>query len=160
MRRMKRKRGTTLRALLAVLLLGLLTTAVALAADPVLTFVEVQRNGVDGVDGLESARSVTLSPDGKHLYAVAFFSPSDSMAVFSRNSTTGALTFVQVLNDDVGGVDGLSGASSVAVSPDGKHLYSAGEGEDKLGVFSRNSTTGVLTFTEFQQIGVGSVLYR
>ena len=102
---MKRKRGTTLRALLAVLLLGLLTTAVALAADPVLTFVEVQRNGVDGVDGLESARSVTLSPDGKH-------------------------------------------------------LYSAGEGEDKLGVFSRNSTTGVLTFTEFQQIGVGSVLYR
>ncbi len=40
---------------------------------------------------------------------------------------------------------GLSGAQAVAVSPDGKNVYVAGEGEDAVAVFSRNRTTGAVT---------------
>ena len=117
----------------------------------VLTFVEVQRDGVNGVDGLASAYSVTVCPDGSHLYAVGLFDAA--VAVFSRDSTTGALTFVEVQRDGVGVVDGLRGAISVTVSPDGKHLYAAGNSDNAVAVFSRHSTTGALTFVEVQRDG-------
>ena len=120
-----------------------------------LTFVEVQKDGLGGVDGLDSARSVTVSPDGNHLYAA---SQTDSaVAVFSRDSTTGALTFVEVQRDGVGGVDGLNGGRSVAVSPGGKHLYATGFDDDAVAVFTRDSTTGALTFVEVHKDGVGTV---
>ena len=120
-----------------------------------LTFVEVHKDGVGGVDGLSGARSVTVSPDGSHLYAAGYL--DDAVAVFSRNSTTGALTFVEVQADSVGGVDGLSGARSVTVSPDGSHLYAVGYYDSAVAVFSRNSTTGALTFVEVQVDGVAGV---
>ena len=122
---------------------------------PVLTFVEVQKDGVGSADGLLSAQSVTVSPDGEHLYAAAC--AAEALAVFSRNSTTGALTFVEVQKDGVGGVDGLHLARSVMVSPDGKHLYVAGTFDRAVAVFSRNPTTGALTFVEVQKDGVGGV---
>ena len=120
-----------------------------------LTFVEVQKDGAGGVDGLDGANSVTVSPDGKHLYTSG--SLDDAVAVFSRNSTTGSLAFVEVHKDGVGGVDGLNGARSVKVSPDGKHLYAAGKDDHAVAVFSRNATTGALTFVEIQKDGVGGV---
>ena len=110
------------------------------AADPVLTFVEFRRDGFGGVDGLRGAYSVMLSPDGKYLYAAGL--DDDAVAVFSRDSTTGVLTFVEVQRDGVGGVDGLLLAQSVTVSPDGKHLYAAGANDDAVAVFSRDSTAG------------------
>ena len=54
----------------------------------------------------------------------------------SSDATTGALTFVEVHKNVVGGVDGLDGADSVTVSPDGKHLYVAGFDDDAVAVFS------------------------
>ena len=105
---------------------ALLEVAVIGAADPFLTFVEVHKDGVGRVDGLDGADSVTVSPDGSHLYAAGF--DDDALAVFSRNSTTGALTFVEVQVDGVAGVDGLDAATSVTVSPGGSHLYAAGGG--------------------------------
>ena len=134
---------------------ALLEVAVIGADDPVLTFVEAQRDGVGGVDGLDGAWSVTVSPDGKHLYAASIF--DNAVAVFSRNSTTGALSFVEVQRDGVGGVDGLERARWVTISPDGKHLYAAGPSESAVAVFSRNSTTGALTFVEVQRDDVGGV---
>jgi 6-phosphogluconolactonase (cycloisomerase 2 family) len=122
------------------------------SASGTLTFVEVQKDGVGVVDGLDAAVSVTVSPDGKHLYAAG--SSDNAVAVFSRNGTTGALTFVEVHKDGVGVVDGLFGADSVTVSPDGKHLYAAGVTDDAVAVFSRSST-GALTFVEVLNDGMG-----
>ena len=138
-----------------------------------LTFVEVQKYGVGGVDGLNGATSVTLSPDGRHLYATggsdkvrsptesqlgsASLERPDAVAVFSRDSTSGSLAFVEVKKDGVGGVDGLFLVRWVTVSPDGKHLYAAGGGDDAVAVFSRDSTTGSLTFMEKRQDGVGGL---
>src|SRR5437773_4194381 len=58
-----------------------------------LTFIEAQRQGVGGVDGLGGPRGVAVSPDGTFVYAAASF--SDSLAVFRRDSVTGALTFLE-----------------------------------------------------------------
>jgi uncharacterized repeat protein (TIGR01451 family) len=104
-----------------------------------LTFMEVQKDGVGGVDGLFAAASVAVSPDGKHVYTASI--GDDAVAVFSRNSTTGALTFVEAHQDGVAGVDGLDGASSLAASPDGKHLYATGQIDDAVAVFSVATTT-------------------
>ena len=111
-----------------------------------LTFVEFHKDGVDGVDGLNNGRSVTVSPDGGHVYSVA--ATDNAIAVFSRNSSTGALTFVEVIKDTDQGIDGLETAISVAVSPDGGHVYVSGFTDDAVAVFSRNSTSGALTFVE------------
>jgi hypothetical protein len=111
-----------------------------------LTFLEVQRDGAGGVDGLNGATSVALSPDGSHVYVTGF--DDDAVAVFSRNATTGGLTFVEVQRDNAGAVDALDGATSVALSPDGNHVYVTGAGDEALAVFSRDGSTGRLTFVE------------
>ena len=120
-----------------------------------LTYVETHKNGVSGVSGLDGAFEVSVSPDNNHVYVAG--SADDMIAVFSRNTTTGALTFVEVQQDGIGGVDGLNGVRSVAVAPDGNHVYAASAVDDAIAVFSRNSSTGALTYVEMQQDGVGGV---
>ncbi len=120
-----------------------------------LTFIEVVRDGVDGVDGLDGAWSVTMSPDGGYVYAAAYV--EDALAVFARDAATGELSFVQVIRDGVDGVDGLNGARSVTVSPAGSHVYVAGLIDDALAVFSRDVATGELSFVEVIRDGVGGV---
>ena len=120
-----------------------------------LTFLENQVDDVGGVNGLDNANSVALSPDGHHVYAA---SDGDSaIAVFSRNSSTGALTFAEAQSDGVDGVIGIAGARSVTVSPDGQHVYAAGATDDAVVVFSRNGTTGALNFVETQTNGTNGV---
>jgi hypothetical protein len=46
------------------------------------------------------------------------------------------LTFFEFQQDGVGGVDGLDFAFGVDVSPDGKHVYVTGAGDDAVAVFS------------------------
>lgn len=120
-----------------------------------LTYVETQKDGVSGVDGLDGAHEVVVSPDNKHLYLVG--SIDDAIAVFSIASGTGALTFVEFHQDGVSGIDGLNGARGVYIAADGKHVYVASSVDDAIAVFSRNSTTGVLTFVETQKDGVSGV---
>jgi cysteine-rich repeat protein len=117
------------------------------AGDGMLTFVEVQEDGVGGVDGIDGAQSVTVSPDGKHVYVAA--ESDNALAVFSRDAITGELTFVEAEFDNSGGVDGLDHASFVTVSPDGASVYAAGRRDSGMVVFSRNAATGELTFVEF-----------
>jgi 6-phosphogluconolactonase (cycloisomerase 2 family) len=102
--------------------------------------------------GLNNVRSVALSPDGRYLYVASQL--SDAVAVFSRNAMTGELTQLGgtagcVSESGSGGTcadgRGLSGAISVAVSRDGRHVYVASELSNAVAVFSRNATSGELT---------------
>ncbi|MEH2024341.1 beta-propeller fold lactonase family protein [Nostoc sp.] len=120
-----------------------------------LSFVEVQKDDTNGVDGLGGAESITVSPDGKFLYASGY--DDSAVAVFERDITTGQLSFVEVQKDDTNGVDGLGGANSVIVSPDGKFLYAAGYDDSAVAVFERDTTTGQLSFVEVQKDGTNGV---
>ncbi|MCB1055538.1 MAG: beta-propeller fold lactonase family protein [Acidobacteria bacterium] len=128
-----------------------------------LTLLQEVVQGSGGVNGLDAAVAVTVSPDGKHVYvasetASAGSTGDDAVAVFSRVTDSGSpnygrLSFVEAQQDGVSGVDGLAGAGAVTVSPDGANVYVASErgndgGGDWAAVFSRDATTGALTFLQ------------
>lgn len=106
------------------------------------------------VFGLINATAVAVSPEGSHVYATGRsligLDVIGSIAVFSRNAATGALTRTGLLQDGVGGVTGLEGGpTGVAVSPDGRFVYAAGgSGDGALTIFARNVSTGALTQTD------------
>ncbi len=95
-----------------------------------------QKNGVEGVLGLDGPWSVAVSPDGAHLYAV---SETDTLILFNRDSLTGDLASVETLRDGVNGIDGLDGARDVAVSDDGLHVYVVSAVDDSIAAFARNN---------------------
>jgi 6-phosphogluconolactonase (cycloisomerase 2 family) len=139
-----------------VLALGVLAAAAPAAANH-LTFLGAVFDGSGGADGLEHVQDLFLSPDGLHVYVAS--EEENSVAVYSRDATTAALTFVQKLVDGVGGVDGIANATGVVVSPDGKHVYVTGGADtaNAVAAFSRDAVTGLLTFIGAQFDGVGGV---
>lgn len=106
-------------------------------------------------DGLDGAAGVAISPTGGHAYAVG--QEDDALVVFTRDATAEALSFVEVLSDQVGGVFGLAGASAVAVSPDSRHVYATADASDALTVFARDPSADDLAFVEAHLQGVGGV---
>ncbi len=120
-----------------------------------LTYIETEKDGFSGVDGLNNVRWLALSPDGRHLYTASL--NDNAISTFSRNELTGRLTFLQVLSDGVGGVDGLDQAASVVVSRDGGQVYVAGSRDDAIAIFTRDAATGLLTFAQSLKNGVSGV---
>ncbi len=111
-------------------------------------------NGVDGVQGLLQINDLASSPDGAFLYAVGL--GSNSLVTFKRRSD-GSLEQIQVLIDGSNGVDGLSSASGVTVTPDGKNVYVTGFTDNSIAVFSRNVASGALDFVELHRDSIAGV---
>jgi len=115
---------------------------------------------------LAGGRQLTLSPDGKSLYVASYEQPRlgntdgpigpglSALAIFDRDPVTGSLT-------QKAGADGciasretgdgcrvdpaVQGASSIAVSPDGRSAYVASsETGGMLSIFDRDPATGSL----------------
>jgi 6-phosphogluconolactonase (cycloisomerase 2 family) len=125
-----------------------------------LTFVEAEFEGVAGVQGLEAAHESVLSPDGAHVYVASPGRESrvpGRVSLFHRDAATGALSFVEAVTDDVGGVVGLDGVSSATLSPDGAHLYTTAFRDDSVVVFERSTVTGALQFAKAYVDGVDGV---
>ena len=107
------------------------------------------------VGGINGASAVAVSADGRHVYATSRH--DDAVSLFLRNPVTGALTFGAEYRDGFGGIDGLAGASAVAVNPMGTRVVVAGADEDTLAVFRRNPFTGELVLFEVVRNGVDDV---
>ncbi|MEO7794488.1 MAG: beta-propeller fold lactonase family protein [Thermoanaerobaculia bacterium] len=124
-----------------------------------LKFAQFLRDGVAGVNGLGNVRGAAVSPDGKHLYTAA--RSDNGVGIFARNAGTGQLSYLGIRVDGTPQppltLDGLAGASAVVVSPDGAHVYAAGETDDGVAVFSRNAVSGLLTFVQAKKDGVGGI---
>ena len=94
-----------------------------------LTFVEAQVEGAGSNDGLQGAGAVALDSDGENVYVASErgkfdgIAGGDWVAVFSRSSPTGRLTFLEsIAESDFVGFEGCTGvgneSSGVVVSPD------------------------------------------
>lgn len=103
------------------------------------------------LDSLGEARGVTTSPDGTNVYVAGF--SGDSITTFDRAAATGQLTEAAcIANAGANGctdpaIDGLDGATGVAVSPDGKNVYVTGSLAASITIFDRSTSTGALTQT-------------
>ncbi len=121
------------------------------ATTGLLTFIEAQKEGIAGVDGLKFARSVALSPDGGFVYVAG--QTDDAIAIFKRNGLTGWLSFVDVVREGVNGVNGIAGPLAIAISPDGANLYLASGDQSAVAVFKRDSATGHLRQADLEEEG-------
>jgi 6-phosphogluconolactonase (cycloisomerase 2 family) len=104
--------------------------------------------------GVNGALGEALSPDGLWLYVAAV--NDDAVTWFSRDPSTGALTWAGCVQDAVFGprtheyqarcarVTNLNSARWVAISPDGANVYVANGGHS-VSEFSRDQTSGALT---------------
>jgi DNA-binding beta-propeller fold protein YncE len=101
--------------------------------------------------GLASVSALTVSPDGRNVYAVA--DRSDAVTAFARDPATGALHQLPGLDgcasqSGSGGgcakADGLDGAESIVVSADGAFVHVAGSASGGVATFARDAGTGAL----------------
>ncbi len=111
-----------------------------------LTLVQQVVNGVDGVAGLLGAQSIAISEDGKHLYVASAL--DDALVIFERDIASGQLTYLGHLKDGLNGVDGLNEAVSIQISADGGQVYVAAITDSSLAVFTRDASTGLLSFAQ------------
>ncbi len=106
---------------------------------------------VDEIQGLNEVRDLSVTPDGRHLYAVS--SSQNALTVFEKHPETGVLQFVESHRNGQEGAEGLDLVQRVEVSPDGRHVYTAsfydpnysGMGGD-VSTFERDPATGRLHF--------------
>ncbi len=98
--------------------------------------------------GISLAVGVAVSPDNLHVYAGG--SSSGSVRTYTRNPTTAVLTQAGCAKDTASVAtgcviaEGLAGAESVAVSPDGASVYGAGAADNAVTAMTRQPTTGAL----------------
>lgn len=123
-----------------------------LSRDPAtgrLTPVSQVQNGAGGVSGLSDMWSAAVSPDGRCVYATS--RTDGSLGSFTRDPTSGALTFDGLVSEGSGGAAGLAGARGVSVSPDSQNIYVASPTDGGGAVFARDAATCAPTFVQLAQ---------
>lgn len=95
-------------------------------------------------------QSLTISPDGKNIYGVYY----NTVINVVRNTMTGTLTQGTNLTN----ITGISstGGVSVAISPDGLFGYVGDNIYYYIGWYSRNTSTGVLTYISSLSVGAST----
>ncbi len=137
-------------------LLLCLALPAAVAAQIELAHVRTIFNGT----GLEGVVATAVTPDGSHLYAAG--RADGTLVAFSRQSG-GLLTSVQILRDSVGDIRGIRSISALAVSPDGRHVYAGGGGDDAIVTLRRDVDSGMLEYVDavfevgFESMGLDAV---
>jgi 6-phosphogluconolactonase (cycloisomerase 2 family) len=106
--------------------------------DKTLTFVQMLRDGQDGLSDFRGGNDLVLSPDGLSLIATA--SRSNALANFRRDPSTGKLSVVEILHDDPLADRQLDLVGGVAISPDGKFVYAASELDTAVAIFQVATT--------------------
>lgn len=103
---------------------------------------QIVRHQFAGFDGLDEVSSVTVSDDGRHIYAAGL----GGLVVAWRNPDSGRLTALQSLDAEI--EYQVYGIRSLALSPDGRHLYGAGSLSSGVAVFTRDVNSGLLTWVQ------------
>lgn len=112
-----------------------------------LTFVEAEFNNVNDASDAGGAVVAMAQPwavagpsNGAQVYVAA--RSGNAVLVFNRNNDSGSaqfgrLSFVASHQDALQGVDGVAGASGLALSADNRHLYAVGETDNAVALFDQ-----------------------
>jgi DNA-binding beta-propeller fold protein YncE len=100
---------------------------------------------------LDGPNSLTVSPDGRNVYATS--RASSSISIFLRNQKTGALTQLPASAGCISGAPvpvcavgrALVGPDVVAISPKGENVYVGSFLGNAVAVFDRDPASGALT---------------
>ncbi|HEX8121829.1 MAG TPA: beta-propeller fold lactonase family protein [Solirubrobacteraceae bacterium] len=97
--------------------------------------------------GLDGVTALAVAPDGAHAYAAGY--ASYAVTTFSRDAASGRLVAQGCFSEDretdrCAPARGLLYAHAVAVSPDGRSVYVAGQYSSALAIFHRGPATGSL----------------
>jgi Ca2+-binding RTX toxin-like protein/6-phosphogluconolactonase (cycloisomerase 2 family) len=109
---------------------------------------------------LKSPQSTMLSDNGRFVFVIG---GDDSITVLARNVTDGTLSYVQTVFNKSGGVQGLDGLSSLALSDTtvagstDQYLFAAGSDADTIAVFKVDANSGRLSFTQRVRNGSAGV---
>ena len=103
--------------------------------DGKLKLVDEMFNFTEKLERFVGGNEITISPDGKRVYAAA--SRSDSLVVLDRDVKTGKLKQTQFLVDQFQGVGAMLMPGGVTVSPDGQFIYVSAEGSDGIAIFQK-----------------------
>lgn len=98
-----------------------------------LTFLEAHFNGQNGIQSLDQAVSIAVTPDGSRVFVASFL--GEAVVAFDRSRADGRLTFTGEVVDGTGSVQGLGGLISLTTSRDGGQLYGVGFSDDSLVTF-------------------------
>ena len=104
--------------------------------------LNVYRDGISGIDGLNSARGIAISPDGSLLFVTG--QGDDALSVWRVNAAQGSLEQTQL-------IDGNSG--DLAINTDGSLLFVTSTIDNALSVWQVDASTLTPTLTR-------SALYR
>lgn len=88
------------------------------------------------------ANFTTVSPEGTHLYVGHY---ATGLSVWSLNETTGAVSEIQTIPGE---------ARYLEITPNGQYLFVGGR--DGLKLYSRNTSTGQLTFEQRYYVSYGT----
>jgi len=89
-------------------------------------------------------RHFDIHPNGNYAYSAEEL--SSTVAVFTLDQNTGALSQIQRVNMIPVEFEGNSTAADIHISPDGRFLYASNRGHDSLIIYSIDEETGTLTF--------------
>lgn len=121
-------------------------TLVTLSADPftgMMTYKSTLHHRKDSLASLSGVMGITCSPDGKQLYtASGRIRGSHTLAVWSIQED-GTPDLLQEIKKNR--IAGLEGGNEIIVTPNGKHVFSAGTLAHSLNMFERNASNGKLT---------------
>jgi DNA-binding beta-propeller fold protein YncE len=128
-------------------------------ADGTLTYLHMLSSGSPGMSALSRPQGLVISDDGAQVYVSARF--GNAVFVLNRDTSSssgqyGRMSMAEAHVDGLLGVSGLSGALGIVISPDGKHLYVASEGDDAVVLFNR-APNGSLTYRNKWTRGTGNL---
>ena len=104
--------------------------------DAPLELVELHLDGVLGIDGLQGAAGIAVSPDARLVFVAARVDNALSAWRVTNVAGRPSLRQFALYKDGEGGIDFLEGATDVALSPGGDLLFVVSAAADNFGTLS------------------------